>query len=186
MADPVYPNRQARISDPMHPTQPLITDPERELPENATPSSLGHIPTEPEHSNPRLNSAAESIGSALGTAVTGVRHLPNRVEDAKRRFTLIRGRKGQDVKEKMNNAVERAKESSEELLDKARVSGGELLDKARVTGEDLKQQAQVRLEQAQNRAQFYGREYPLQVIGTAAAFGMLMGIVLRIWRDHAS
>jgi len=149
--DPVYPNRQ-----------PLITAPERELPEHATPSSLGRIPgTSP---NPRLNSAAESVGNALGTAVSGVRHLPSTLQVAKARFTVIRGRKQRDVQEVADQALDRLREASAEV----------------------KEQARDGLEQARSRAEQLAHEYPIEFIAGAAAFGMLLGMGLRIWRDHAS
>ena len=165
MADPVYPNRQAQ-SDPLQPT--VLSDPDRALPERATPSQLGHIPTESRPSNPRLNSAAETVGSALGSAVVQVRRVPDRVQgglqEAKQRFQVIRGRQGQDAQAAVNDAV----------------------DKARQAGEEFKETAQEKLSEARSRADRLAHDYPLHVIGTAAAFGFLLGIVLRLWRDHAS
>jgi hypothetical protein len=166
MADPVHPNRQAHSTDPLQPR--VMSDPDRALPERATPSQLGHIPNEGRASNPRLNSAAETVGSTLGSAVSQVRRVPDRLQDglaeAKQRFQVIRGRKGEDVKAAMNDAVEKAREA----------------------GEDLKDTAQEKLSEARSRAERLAHHYPLHVIGTAAAFGFLLGIVLRLWRDHAS
>lgn len=144
--------------DPLH---PIVTDPERELPEHATPSRLGHIPVTP---NPRLHSAAESVGTALGTAVTRARHLPDRLQDAKARFTVIRGRKQRDLKESADEAVDRIRDASVEV----------------------KAQARETVAQARTRAEHLAHEYPLDFIAGAAAFGVLLGIGLRIWRDHAS
>lgn len=165
MADPVYPNRQAQ-TDPLQPT--VLSDPDRALPERATASRLGHIPTEERSSNPRLNSAAETVGTALGSAVSQVRRVPDRLQgglqEAKQRFQVIRGRKGQDAKEALNDAA----------------------DKARQAGEELKETAQEKLSEARTRAQHLAHNYPLHTIAGAAAFGVLIGIVLRLWRDHAS
>jgi ElaB/YqjD/DUF883 family membrane-anchored ribosome-binding protein len=162
-----------RASDPLHPSATIITDPERELPERATPSRLGEIPGG--SINPRLNTAAESVGTALGSAVVQVRRLPDRLQEAKQRFTVIRGRKGEQAKSAMNDAVAKARETGEELADKARVAGDE-----------LKVTAQEKLAQARTRTERMAHDYPLHVIGASAAAGMLMGIVLRLWRDHAS
>jgi vacuolar-type H+-ATPase subunit H len=163
MADPVYPNRAQ--TDPLQPT--VLSDPDRALPERATPSQLGHIPEPTRPSNPRLNSAAETVGTALGSAVVQIRRAPDRVQgglqEAKQRFRVIRGRKGQEAKESLNDAVE----------------------KARQTGEDLKDTAQEKLTEARTRAQHLAHNYPLQTIATAAGIGFLLGIVLRLWRDHA-
>src|SRR3954463_5071722 len=121
MADPVYPNRQMRSRDPLHPLEPRL-DPERELPEHATPSSLGRFPVGPERVNPRLNNAAENMGVALGTAVLRLRAVPNRLQDAKRRFTVIRGRKQQDAREVADEAIERIRDASAEMKTKARLT----------------------------------------------------------------
>lgn len=165
MADPVYPNRQAQ-TDPLQPT--VLSDPDRALPERATPSRLGHIPIEAPPSNPRLNSAAEAVGGALGSAVTQVRRVPNRLQgglqEAKQRFQVIRGRKGQDAKEALNGAAERARQA----------------------GVEFKETAQEKLSEVRTRADRLTHDYPIHTIGGAAAFGFLMGIVLRLWRDHAS
>ena len=161
MADPVYPDREARAVDPLHP--PLAG---KELPEHATPSQIGHIPATP--ANPRLNSAAESVGTALGTAVNRVRQLPDRLQDAKSRFTVIRGRKGRDVKEE-------AKEAAENAVNRIREVSADVQDQARDT-----------VAQARTRADYLAHERPLDFIAGAAAFGMILGIGLRIWRDHAS
>ncbi len=162
MAEPVYPERQLHSRDPLHPSQPRMTEPERELPERATPSHLGRIPAPAE--SPRLNSAAETVGSALGTAVSSVRHLPDTLQDAKARFTVIRGRKKQDAKEVAQEAIGRMRETGAEMKDEARAS----------------------LDQARTRAERLAHEYPLHVIAGAAGLGLLLGIGLRVWRDHAS
>ncbi len=64
-----------------------IEDPNRELP--APGPTIVELP---ERSRPRLNGTAEAIGSAVGTAVETVRHLPDRLQDMKARFTVVRGR----------------------------------------------------------------------------------------------
>ena len=173
MADPVYPNPQVDASDPLHPSASIITDPERELPERATPSRLGEIPGD--SVNPRLNSAAESVGSALGSAVVQARRLPERLQEAKQRFTVIRGRKGEQAKSALDDAMAKARETGEQLADKARTAG-----------EELKGAAQEKLTRATTRVDRMAHDHPLHVIGSAAAFGMMLGIVLRLWRDHAS
>jgi ElaB/YqjD/DUF883 family membrane-anchored ribosome-binding protein len=163
MADPVYPDRQMRSRDPLDPLEPRL-DPERELPEHATPSSLGRIPVGPERVNPRLNNTAESMGSALGAAVVRLRKVPDRLQDAKRRFTVIRGRKQQEASEAADEAIERIRDASAEMKEKARLT----------------------LRDARFRGVEYAYRYPLEAIAGAAAFGLLMGIGLRLWRDHAS
>lgn len=150
----------------MDPLQPSSVGPERELPEHATPSRLGHFPVAPQ--NPRLNSAAETVGSALGTAVTRVKHLPDRLQDAKSRFIVISGRKGRDVKQEVTEAADEA------------------INRIRDVSSEVGDQAREGLRQARTRAERLVHEFPLEFIASAAGFGVLLGIVLRIWRDHAS
>ncbi len=100
--------------------------------------------------------AAERVGDAVGAAVEKVKELPDRLQDMKERFTVIRGRAQEDI---TNRASELA--------------------------DDLKEQAQVTVDRARLRAQRLKRENPLAVIAGAAVLGLVLGIVLRIWRDHA-
>ncbi len=58
-----------------------IRDPERALPARGSTTA-----------SPRLNEAAEAVGSAVGSAVEAVRNLPDRVQDVKERFGVIQGR----------------------------------------------------------------------------------------------
>ena len=105
----------------------------------------------------RVQDAAETIGSGVGRAVNAVRELPERLrlqqrlEDMKRRFTVIKGR------------------AQEDALDRA----GELKEKA---GDKL---ADVR-----TRASRLARQYPFGVVLGAAGAGFILGVALRIWRDH--
>lgn len=186
MADPKYPRIEPTESD--HPGVPGMNT-ERELPERATPSSIGHIPEAETQRNPRLSGAAEKVGRTLGTAVSGAR-------SARDRFTVIRGGGGEGgIKDKMSDVVDQAREKGEELVDKARQTGEELVGKAREKGSELaeqarsktaelKEQARVRLEQARSRAEHMVRHDPVRVIGAAALLGVVLGIFLRVWRDH--
>ncbi len=103
-----------------------------------------------------IHAAAERVGDAVGSAVEKVKELPGRLQEMKDRFTVIRGRAQRDLSNR-----------AEEIAD------------------DLKQQAQLTVSRARTRAERLRREQPLAVILGAAAFGMVLGIVLRIWRDHA-
>jgi hypothetical protein len=64
----------------------------------------------------RLNEAAEQIGSTVGRAIRGVRHLPEHLGELKDRFTVIRGRgqrvaeeKAQEIKEAATEQVKRTR-----------------------------------------------------------------------------
>ena len=103
-------------------------------------------------SNLALNSAAENIGSAVGSTVESAR---TRLQEMKQRFTVIRGRTQRD-----------------------------LSIKASEVAEDLKDQAQRTVTDARTRAERLARRNPFAFIAGAAAVGFVLGIVLRIWRDH--
>ncbi len=131
MAEPLYRNQQTRTTPFSEPGEP------------ASPPS-------------DMQAAAERVGDAVGSAVEKVKQLPDRLQEMKDRFTVIRGRAQEDLS--------------------ARAS--ELAD-------DLKQQAQLTVSRARTRADRLRREKPLAVILGAAAVGLVLGIVLRLWRDHA-
>ncbi len=99
-----------------------------------------------------LQEAAESIGSAVGKAVDTVQRLPERLQDMKERFTVIRGRAREDAAAKT---------------------------------EELKEEAAQKVSEVRSRAERLARQYPLQTILAMVGIGLLLGIVLRIWRDHA-
>lgn len=67
---------------------------------------------------------------------------------------------------------------------KSRIESGELQDTARARAEELRDQASRQARMARARAEFYGRNYPLQVIAGVAAGAFLLGFVLRMWRDE--
>jgi len=98
----------------------------------------------------------------------------------------IKGRKGEDAQAAVDEAVERVRETGEQIKEQARETGEQLMERARTTGHELKEQAQVRLAQARSRAQVMAHQEPFRVIAMSAASGFVMGIVLRLWRDHAS
>jgi len=144
-AEPAYPHEPTPV--PARPVAPPADGPLDE-------GELAIVPRPEER--PALNQAAESIGGAVGKAVQTVQHLPQRVQEMKERFTVIRGRAQADTAAKASQVAE-----------------------------DLKDQARQRLELARTRAQRLAHRYPLQTILAMAGAGLLLGIVLRIWRDHA-
>jgi hypothetical protein len=104
-----------------------------------------------------VENAAESIGAAVGQAVNAVRGLPERLR-AQLRL--------EEMKQRFTVIKGRAQEDA---LDKA----GEFKEKA---GE--------KLADARIRASRLARQYPFGVVLGAAGIGVILGIVLRIWRDH--
>ncbi len=149
MAEPAYPNNETRFpEDPELGEAPLISEPRYQ---NVAPVTVPGS-----RSSLALNTAAENIGSALGNAVERVKQLPDRVQDMRQRFTVIRGHARQDM-------ATRAADMAEEA----------------------RQQARRKAIEARSRAQFLAHEQPLRFILGAAAFGFVLGIVLRIGGTHA-
>lgn len=146
MAEPVYPNHETR--SPAYP-EPGGGFPADEPGYHPNRAPVARAET---RSNLALNSAAENIGSAVGSTVESAR---TRLQEMKQRFTVIRGRTQRD-----------------------------LSIKASEVAEDLKDQAQRTVTDARTRAERLARRNPFAFIAGAAAVGFVLGIVLRIWRDH--
>jgi hypothetical protein len=79
----------------------------------ATPT---HPLVGPEPCNPALNQAAERVGRAIRVAVEKARELPARVVDARKRFTLIKGR----TKEDASRAASEWKQTAQQKLHEGR------------------------------------------------------------------
>ena len=79
----------------------------------------------PERSNAALNTTAEKVGNAVGSAVDTVRHLPDRLQEMKERFTVIRGR-----------AKDEAISKAEELKDEAKLKAVEARNRAQRLAHD--------------------------------------------------
>jgi len=81
--------------------------------------------------------------------------------------------------EAAGQTVNRIREASVKVKDEA-------IGRIREASATVKDQAREGLEQARTRADNLAHDYPLEFIAGAAGFGMLLGMGLRIWRDHAS
>jgi len=147
-AEPAYPRDETPVPARVEPIAPRTPEPHYE-------GNLAAAPRPEER--PALAQAAQSIGGAVGKAVGTVQNLPQRLQEMKERFTVIRGRAQQDTAAKASRMAE-----------------------------DLKDQARQRLLLARSRAQRLAHQYPSQTIVAMAGAGLLLGVVLRIWRDHAN
>lgn len=103
---------------------------------------LGEIPGEP---TAKLRETAETVGSAVGRAVSKARDLPRRLAEMKQRFTVVRGR-----------AREEAATTAEEVRENARQKF---------------QQAQTRV---QHYAHEYPVHFILGVGAAAFVFGLFL------------
>lgn len=177
---------RARSADiPSFDTYPAPTPSER----NGMPQDWPYEPKTDEFrpGNERLNQVAEQIGSTVGKAVAMTRG----------RFRVIRGgaSQGPGLKDKVADKVSDLGEQAREKVDEFTSAAGAKLDdlkgRAQESMGELRDQAQQGLDEARRRAleareraQRYARQNPLQVIGGALAFGVLLGIGLRIWRGN--
>jgi ElaB/YqjD/DUF883 family membrane-anchored ribosome-binding protein len=82
--------------------------------------------------------------------------VQNRASDMRHRFEVIRGR----------------------------VRSGDLQSELKDRASDLGDTASRHARTARNRAEYYARNYPLQFIAGAAAAGLAIGFLLRMWRDE--
>ena len=167
-----------RTEQTLPPEVPSV-DPERELPPAA------------ERANPRLNEAAEAIGSALGSAT-------RQVQNARDRFTVIRGggpgsspaeqirQTADELKQAAQEKVEDMRQRASMAVEQARIEAGAKLEDARVKASRLTQDAvdsaSERARMLRRRAARLTRERPLAVIGVIGAAAFLLGIILRVRR----
>lgn len=95
-----------------------VDNPNRELPQPGTVAELPSARPGPA-TNHRLNETAEAIGNAVGSAVETVRHLPERLQDMKERFTVIRGRAQEDAATRAAELKETAQQKAQQARTRA-------------------------------------------------------------------
>lgn len=105
----------------------------------------------------RVQGAAETIGSGVGRAVSAVRDLPDRL---------------------------RLQQRLEEMKQRFTVIKGRAQEDALDTAGELKDKASVKWADARTRASRLARQYPFAVVLGAAGAAFILGVALRIWRDH--
>jgi ElaB/YqjD/DUF883 family membrane-anchored ribosome-binding protein len=138
-------------------------------------------------SSPRLNLAAEKVGSALGSTVGSVRS----------RLRIVGGR-SVDLRKAADPAglTEQASKKASELADAASEKLSALKGTATSTATEWKQTANARLSEwqssarrqirvARHRAAYYKNEYPVQTMLSLAGFAVVVGCALRIWRANS-
>jgi ElaB/YqjD/DUF883 family membrane-anchored ribosome-binding protein len=168
---------ETRRSEQTLPPDIPALEPERELPAATT------------RSNPRLNEAAEAIGSALGSAT-------RQVQNARDRFTVIPGgsaqateqvkRTAQDKMLAVQEKVEEIKERAGSMVAEARTRATAALEDARFKASRMAQEAKdsavERARVVRLRATRFSNERPLALIGAIGGAAFLLGIFLRIGR----
>ena len=168
---------ETRRSEQTLPPDIPALEPERELPAATT------------RSNPRLNEAAEAIGSALGSAT-------RQVQNARDRFTVIPGgsaqateqvkRTAQDKMLAVQEKVEEIKERAGSMVGEAKTRATAALEDARFKASRMAQEAKdstvERARLVRLRATRFSNERPLAVIGAIGGAAFLLGIFLRVGR----
>ncbi|HJT00963.1 MAG TPA: hypothetical protein VJ756_17855 [Terriglobales bacterium] len=172
---------ETRRSEQTLPPNIPALEPERELPAATT------------RSNPRLNEAAEAIGSALGSAT-------RQVQNARDRFTVIRGggmpggpSTTEQIKQTAQDKMQAAQEKVEEIKERAGAVVGEARSRATAALEDARLKASRMAQDAKDlaverarlvrlRATRFSHERPLAVIGAIGGAAFLLGVFLRLGR----
>ncbi len=93
-----------------------VDDPNHELP-GPGPVAVREVSERPR--NQRLNETAEAIGSAVGSAVETVKHLPDRLQEMRERFTVIRGRAQEEAVSRAADLKETAQQRAREARTRA-------------------------------------------------------------------
>ncbi len=137
-------------------------------------------------SNPRLNFAAEKVGSALGSTVGNVRS----------RLRIVGGRSAKMASLGTSEISEQASQRASEIADFASEKFSSLKESAASRASEWKEIAGERVAKWQTfansqvnltrrRASYYSHEYPVQTMLSLAGFAFVMGCGLRIWRANS-
>lgn len=150
--------------------------------------------------SPALNRSAEVVGRSVGTAVAGVRSLPQQIDKLRSRIHLVGEREALEARlSRMGDSAahtvaewrDSAEERLSELGDKAEAYAYRVTDRANHGLEDVRRQVQRRIvflgRTIRRRGADFGRlrsEHPLQVIGGLALAAFAAGVTLRVWRSN--
>jgi ElaB/YqjD/DUF883 family membrane-anchored ribosome-binding protein len=149
--------------------------------------------------NATLNRSAEMVGRSVGTAVAGIRSLPDQFDRLRSRIHLVKKNAGESAAELRDSAEAKAAE----WRDAAEVGLLELADKAAAYTETIRSRADSRMEEVRRNAWYrlneirrttrlrmvqareWKPERPLQVIMICAGAAFALGAILRIWRSSS-
>lgn len=160
-----------------------------ELPERASPAS-----------NPALNRSAQAVGRGVGTAVAGVRRLPQQLDKLRSRIHLVPGRESAagamaDIKDSALETAADWRNAAEDTLgefkDRAESYSYQVADRTNRSLEELRRRTEWRIAKLRRTARqwlviarHWESEQPLRVIGCCAAAAFVAGVALRIWRSN--
>ncbi len=147
--------------------------------------------------NRTLNRSAEVVGRSVGTAVAGIRTLPDEFERLRSRIHVVKKNAGESALDLRDSAEAKAAD----LRDSAEVGLLELAEKAAAYTETIRSRADSRMEEFRRtaryrlqeirrttrlriiQARFWRPERPLQAILICAGAAFALGAILRIWRS---
>jgi ElaB/YqjD/DUF883 family membrane-anchored ribosome-binding protein len=147
-------------------------------------------------SNPALNRSAEAVGRGVGTAVAGVRRLPQQFDRLRSHIHLVqKGQAGEtllesatDVAGEWRDAAESSMAEAAQTAERYRHEAAERINRSL---EQLGRTARIRLYafrvQARRglaEARKWEYERPLRVIGVCAGVAFVLGVALRVWRSN--
>lgn len=162
--------------------EPKFLTSERRLGDNAEPANAV-APLDPSHELPsaksssQLNRAAESLGTTLGKVVSRARDISNQGEQSAISLKHAAQSRLRDVKQEAAETLDAVQQSASTGLQQAREQVNESVESVRFN-------AAHAARRARERARYIAREYPLQIIAASAVFGVVMGVLLRIWRSR--
>jgi len=180
--------------NPQHSAEtPDLKNPAGEPP--LTPAELA----EPSQaSSPALNRSAEVVGKGVGTAVAGVRRLPQQFDKLRSRIHLVPRREAAaTVSEIYDSAMEAAadwrdaaEETAAELKARAETYTREATERSNQTMEHLRRQAGMGIDALRRgtrawleTARQWEAQEPLKFVAGCAMIAFAAGAVLRIWRS---
>lgn len=130
----------------------------------------------PAEQNRRLNEAAAKIGRTAGRTTASVRELPRRASDVTEETKATGASKMDELRDRVSQAADQAQQRVSEAYDRAKTQATRTYNQARRQTADT-------FVAARSRARHVMHEYPFHVIATAAAIGLVAGVLLRIWRS---
>lgn len=166
MAKPLHRSSDVASFDtyPADPVEPgLAQDPDRLLPEEGDSSALDEY--------------GAQLGSAAGQAVLAFRRAQQRVKD------LTREKKA-SVTEIATTRMQQVREEATRLREESGKRGEEWRRVLRERAGEWRRQTKNGIYRARLRAREIQNDRPLQVVAGAAAAGVVIGAVLRIWRAN--
>lgn len=120
----------------------------------------------PRESDRKLVNAAETVGSALGSAVGTIRGKVQSGLEVVRMRSAEKGTNMDELTEKVRNRTEAVKEQANRRV------------------QEWSSTAQRRIRDLRVRARDFSRERPEELILAIGGVAMIAGIILRLWRSN--